>query len=231
MRKPDQNGRSFERASPFVIAADANSRTPKWKLRPPRSAGPKSPAPSKVNRVFVEGARSAAPPTSHGTPCATAFSTCPEESRLASPFGSAGNVGMPLSHPSGSARRCMRSISSARSGWALRYSTNCASQALRASAPRAPIPSAKCSTTPSGTRNCASSGQPKKRFAALTPSGPSGSPCAFGVSSTERSVADVAVDDDQRRSLVLGLEGVECALGLGRGRWRPRSSSRASRTR
>src|SRR6185295_15379807 len=55
MRKPDQNGRSFESARPFAIAAEANSRIPKWKLRPDRSPGEKSPAPSKASRVVVDG--------------------------------------------------------------------------------------------------------------------------------------------------------------------------------
>jgi len=37
---------------------------------------------------------------------------------------------------------------------------NSAIHSSRAALPRAPIPAAKCSRTPSGTRNCASSGQP-----------------------------------------------------------------------
>src|SRR4026207_1881456 len=78
MRKPDQNGRSFESARPSAIAGEANSRTPKWKLRPERSPGVKSPAPSNVSRVFVEGARSAAPPPSPGPRSATAGRSRPE---------------------------------------------------------------------------------------------------------------------------------------------------------
>ena len=44
-------------------------------------------------RVFVDGARSADPPISHGTFFATALSTLLDDSRLATPFASAGKVG------------------------------------------------------------------------------------------------------------------------------------------
>ena len=101
IRKVDQNGRTLDSARPFATAAPANSRTPRCRLRPPGSSGPKSPAPSKTRRVLVEGARSADPPTSHGTRGAIALSTLPEESRLASPLASAGNSGSSASQPSG----------------------------------------------------------------------------------------------------------------------------------
>jgi hypothetical protein len=120
IRNPDQYGRTFVRDIPFEIAADACSRIPKWKLRPERSSAWKSPAPSNVSRVLVDGARSAAPPSSHGTFRAIAFSTWAELSRLAIPLGSAGNSGISPSHPSGSSRRWIRRSSSARSGWASR---------------------------------------------------------------------------------------------------------------
>ena len=45
----------------------ACSRMPKCRLRPPWLSASKSPAPSNVSRVLVDGARSAEPPISHGT--------------------------------------------------------------------------------------------------------------------------------------------------------------------
>ena len=46
------------------------------------------------SRVLVEGERSVEPPTNHGCFLAIAFSTLPEESLLAIPFASGGNVGI-----------------------------------------------------------------------------------------------------------------------------------------
>ena len=93
MRKPDQYGRSLVSAMPLAMAAEACSRIPKCRFRPGRSSGWKSPAPSKMSLVLVEGDRSAEPPTSHGTAWATALSTCPDESRLAMPLASAREAG------------------------------------------------------------------------------------------------------------------------------------------
>ena len=55
---------------------------------------------------------------------------------------------------------CMRLIWSARSGYFFPYSANSVSHFWRSSPPRLPIPFLKFSSTPSGTRNFASSGQP-----------------------------------------------------------------------
>ncbi len=96
----------------------ACSRTPKCRLRPPRSATEKSPACANVISVFVEGARSADPPTSHGTFGAIAFSTLPEASRPAMPLPSVGKVGRSASHPSGSSRFWISSSSAASFGCA-----------------------------------------------------------------------------------------------------------------
>ena len=52
----------------------------------------KSPAPSNVRRVLVDGARSAAPPISQGTFRAIAFKTMPDEMRVAIPLASAGKA-------------------------------------------------------------------------------------------------------------------------------------------
>ena len=67
MRKPGpERPQLGERRCRSRSPRTACSRMPRWKLRPPRSSGWKSPAPSKVRRVFVEGARSAAPPEQPG---------------------------------------------------------------------------------------------------------------------------------------------------------------------
>jgi hypothetical protein len=56
----------------------------------PSWPGSKSPAPPKVSLVLMDGDRLAEPPTSQGTAWATAFSACPDESRVAIPGGRAG---------------------------------------------------------------------------------------------------------------------------------------------
>src|SRR5882672_10988862 len=63
VKNVEPNGRSFASARPFKTAAIACSRMPKCMLRPLGVVGPRSPAPSNVRRVLVEGARSAEPPT------------------------------------------------------------------------------------------------------------------------------------------------------------------------
>ena len=72
---PTSTSRSLVSAMPLAMAAEACSRMPKWRLRPDRSSGWKSPAPSKMSRVLVEGDRSAEPPRSQGTAWATVLST------------------------------------------------------------------------------------------------------------------------------------------------------------
>ena len=64
-----------------------------------------SPASGKVSSVLVEGERSVEPPTNHGCFLAIAFSTLPEESLLAIPFASGGNIGISESQPCGGSRR------------------------------------------------------------------------------------------------------------------------------
>ena len=86
-------------ANPLLIAPAACSRTPKCRLRPARLSGWKSPAPSKVRRDLLDGARSEEPPISHGTRCATMLSTFWLVSRPAAPFGIRwilGQVGIPV---------------------------------------------------------------------------------------------------------------------------------------
>src|ERR1700716_3230261 len=66
MRKPEPKARILDKASPFRIAPMACSRTPKCMLRPPRLSASRSPAPSKVRRVLVDGSETAAPRKSRG---------------------------------------------------------------------------------------------------------------------------------------------------------------------
>ena len=121
----------------------------------------KTPAPSNVSSVIVEGARSAEPPISQGILPATALSTLPAETRLAIPLASAGNVGKSLLPAGGQLaglhllplRRPVRDISCA-------YSSNFFCQAAYSFLPRLPTCAAKSARTSAGTRNFASAGQP-----------------------------------------------------------------------
>ena len=97
MKNVEAYGRRPQTAMPLAKAHMACSRMPKWKLRPPRSSGEKANEPSKVCSVIVEGARSPAPPSSHGTRLATALSTLPPETRVARPLGSGGKLGISAS--------------------------------------------------------------------------------------------------------------------------------------
>ncbi len=74
-------GPNLDFAQAIENGAMACSRTPKCRFRPPGFWADMLPAPSKVSRVLVEGARSADPPRIQGTWRATALRTLPEESR------------------------------------------------------------------------------------------------------------------------------------------------------
>src|SRR5260370_33826850 len=89
----------FDSPMPFTIAPIACSRMPKWNLRGFKFPASKSPAPSNVSRVFVDGYKSAEPPISQGSFLAMALRTLEDESRVARPLASAANVGSSLSHP------------------------------------------------------------------------------------------------------------------------------------
>ena len=65
----------------------ACSRMPKWRFLPPGLSAWKSPAPSNFRVVLFDGPRSAEPPRNQGMFCASTFSTLPEASRPAMPFG------------------------------------------------------------------------------------------------------------------------------------------------
>src|SRR5664280_2443603 len=100
------------------MAPMPNSRMPKCRVRPygpPRyssvclPAGMKLGAPAMV--VLLDPARSAEPPQSSGRTAASAFSTVPEADRVATPLGSAGNVGKAAARSAGSFRATRRSVS------------------------------------------------------------------------------------------------------------------------
>ena len=104
---------------PLMIAPMACSRMPKWIFRP-RVVRPasKSPAPAKVSRGLGgrgEVGRAADQP---GHVLGEGVEHLAAEHRASAfPFASAGKTGRFLSQPSGSSRCCMRSISSASSGY------------------------------------------------------------------------------------------------------------------
>ena len=123
----------------------ACSRMPKWRLRPRWLPAWKSPAPSNVSRVLVDGARSAAPPISHGTFLATAFSTFPEESRVAIPLASGAKGGTSLSQPSGSSRCCIAIQLLGEFRILFPVLAERANQASRSARPRLPMPLRKWS--------------------------------------------------------------------------------------
>src|SRR4030095_4953438 len=90
MKNVAPKARSFESDRPFTIAAIACSRIPKCRFLPPGVPGSTSPAPSNLSIVLFDGPRSAEPPRNHGMFCARTLSTCPDASRPARPFASAG---------------------------------------------------------------------------------------------------------------------------------------------
>src|SRR2546422_5281292 len=88
MKNVAPKGRSFDSERPLTIAAIPCSRMPKCRFLPLGVAAWKLPAPSYVRVVLFDGPRSADPPRSHGTLCASTLSTLPEASRPATPLAS-----------------------------------------------------------------------------------------------------------------------------------------------
>ena len=108
----------------------------------------------------------------------------------------------------------MRSISSARSGCGARYSSNCASQASRASRAARADPLGEVLDDAVGDEELGVLGPAEEALRRLDAVGAERLAVRLRRVLDGRAVADVAVHDDQRRPLVLGLEGVERALGL-----------------
>ena len=215
MRKPDQNGRSFESAS--------RSRSPRRRTRGRRNGscarrGPRARSRRLRRRSAASWSRVRGRPPRRGATarsCATAFSACPEESRLAIPFGSAGNPG--CRRPT---RRGAHAAASARSrrrapGAPSRYSTNCASQAPRASRAARADSVGEVLVDAVGHEELRVLGPPEEPLRRLHALGAERLAVRLWRVLDESSVADVAVHDDQRRPFVLGLEVVECAPDLG----------------
>ena len=205
MKNVAPNARSFDSDRPLTIAAIACSRMPKWRLRPPGLPGSKSPAPANFSVVLLEGPRSAEPPRNQGMFWASTFSTSPEASRPAMPLASGGKLGRLRSHPAGSSRRCIWSISVGELRELLAVVGEQRLPARRASAPRAPIPASKCSHDPVGHEELGilrpaigALGEPHLVLAQRLAMG------RGGVDLVRRAIADMAVEDDQRRP-ALGL--------------------------
>ncbi len=110
----------------------ACSRTPKWRCRP--SGVSRRNEPALFTSVFVDGARSASPPTRCGRRGETAASTAPLASRVAC-GGSGGNRGRSWSHPGVSFRASPSSHWDASSGKARRQASSRARQSASARAP------------------------------------------------------------------------------------------------
>src|SRR5918997_5225989 len=110
---------------PFMIAPIPCSRTPKCSVRPYgppdhilvcRSAGRNDGSP--LTAVLLLSARSADPPHSSGSTGYRAASTSPEALRVATPFGSASQLGSLSAQPSGRVRLLIRASRAAPSGLA-----------------------------------------------------------------------------------------------------------------
>ena len=129
---------------------------------------------------------------------------------MAIPFSSGSKLGMSASQPSGSARFCWASISAARSALSVAYSASLVSQTARSSAPRLPIARGEVLADPVGDEELGVLGPAVGALGLahlllaerLAVGG-------GGVDLVRRAVADVAVDDDQRRSPLLALELLE----------------------
>src|SRR5208283_6049884 len=99
---------------PFIAEAMPCSRTPKWKLRPPKLPGSKSFSP--LINVSVEGAKSAEPPSRVGRTGEMAFKTLPDADRVAMGLSAELKVGIFACQPGVNSPRVYRSHSAARSG-------------------------------------------------------------------------------------------------------------------
>ena len=157
----DQSGRSFESESPLRDRRRLVLADPEVELAAGAVVGLEvASAPSSPTEV--EPVRSAEPASSHGTRAATAFSTWFDALRVAIPFSSGSKLGM-LGVPAVGQLAPLHRVDLARQlGLLLARVLREQLLPLLARARRRACrrPSAKCSGTPSGTRNCASSGQP-----------------------------------------------------------------------
>src|SRR4029450_10198213 len=117
MKKVAPKARSFERESPFTMAAMACSRMPKCRFFPAGLSASKSSAPSYVSVVLFDGPRSAEPPRNQGMFCASTFSAWLDASRPAIPLASAGKRGRCGAQPGGRAARGVSPLEPLGIGW------------------------------------------------------------------------------------------------------------------
>ena len=131
--------------------------------------------------VLVEGARSAAPPISHGTLRRDRVQHLADAVARRHAFG-VGREGRNVRCPSRRAACARASVSSSRASSG--YCVAIARRKLRCHSARSALRrarrclSAKCSCTPSGTRNVRPPASRRHAWRASTSSSPSGSPCA-----------------------------------------------------
>ncbi len=164
------------------------SRMPKCSTRPAKGSpfqffvdrifGMNEGAPSIV--VLLEPARSAEPPQSSGIRPAIALMTAPDALRVATPLGSAFQLGRSLSQPSGRVRVCIRSNRATSAEGLRAQAVNSSSQAACASLPRSTALRV-CSMTSSPTSKVRSGSKPMTRLVAATSSAPRAEPWASPV--------------------------------------------------
>src|ERR1044072_4166515 len=161
-------------------------------------------------RTEVESVRSAEPASSQGSCRATAFSTLLEALRVAVPFSSGSKLGISASHPAGSSRLCIASISAARSGLSFAYPASPCCQSARTSAPA--DPGGEALVAPSGDGELGVLGPAVGALGLprllLAERGAVDLGCVVLV---RRAPADVAVDDDDGWPSLLRLELLEGA--------------------
>ncbi len=163
---------------PFVIAAIACSRTPKWTLPPAKGSSPSPMKPVPATVVLFEPARSAEPPSrSPGASAAIRPSAVPECLRVASALPSRPSTSF-ATKSAGTARERAASQPCAASACAPRQLASFASSAARSARFAAPR-SAQYARTASGTRKVGDSGMPSFCLVAFTTSGPNGPPCTL----------------------------------------------------
>ena len=217
-RQPDRRARVVgEDQEPATSTGAASSAPCRWRSPPTRARGHrgggcarrcsgwKSPAPSNVSRVLVDGARSADAAHQPRDAPARRVEHLTDESRVASPFASAGKVGS-------SVVPAVRQLTPldplelvGQLGYWLRYSSNVASPRVARLAPRAPMPRGEPLVDTVGHVEVdvlRPAEEPLGRPITSSRRAARRAPCA--VSSHRRAVPDVAVHDDQRRALVLG---------------------------
>ena len=194
---------------PFAIAAIACSRMPKWKLRPPRLAASKSPAPSNVRCVFVDGARSAEPPIEPRHALGDGVQHLARRvDGSRGPSRRRGRSAGPRPSPPGArGAGCARARRPDRDSPRRYFSNVRLPRVARLAPARRRCRPRSGRTRRRGRRSPRPRGSRRSASCALTAFDPERLTVRLGASPRRRAVADVAVHDDQRRAIALGLEG------------------------